>query len=156
MHHQSAWDTRLSPELRTECLGLSWVLWTSREQPWGPWGCPRFYEQATHQAWASTNKLLWLFPCLCQLVGAGYYYYCIIILLSPQAWDIFWGYFISPSKGLPLVEKTLTPAFTSLFPCGLSFPCICPVFHACALPGAASKAGSSVGMIQFPGQLGWD
>lgn len=57
-------------------------------------------------------KVLWLFPCLCQLVGAGYYY-CIIILLSPPRHG---------TKGLPLMEKILTPAFASLFPSVFSFP----------------------------------
>lgn len=80
----------------------------------------------------------------------------IIVLLSPKGMGYIAGIFYIPTKGLPLVEKTLTPAFASLFPCGFAFPCICPVFHACAFPGAASKAGSLVGTIQFPGQLGRD
>lgn len=142
----------IPPVASSVCLGHGAV---SRAQGGSAWGAAllSLILWASHRAGLCCAalqiepKALWLFPCLCQLVGAGYYYYCIIVLLSPPRHG---------TKGLPLMEKTLTPAFASLFPCGFSFPCICPVLHACALPGAASKAGSSVGMIQFPGQQGRD
>lgn len=50
-------------------------------------------------------KALWLFPCLWQLVGAGYYYYCFTTLLSPPRHG---------TKGLPLMEKTDTSICISI------------------------------------------
>lgn len=140
MHHQSACDTGLSPGLRTECLGLSWALWTSREQPWGPWGSVGNSPGIPRAVWTSHStdfgyavpqiqpKVLWLFPCLCQLVGAGYHY-CIII---PKRHGIYCRHILYPHKGSPFGgENSDTSICISIslwlcLPLHLSsVPCLC-------------------------------